>query len=132
MWKVCCAKLSRFSRFSRVSQKFSHEYNHLSLIILNNKHFWPRQHKSVSIKISTQFKLRKFSPVNLYTSMVYLKHHVYKNFINVTQHVKIGIMCTKLTPSHYSTYHIVKKFGSKKVWQIRTVTSLAEKTLANQ
>ena len=28
-------------------------------------------------------------------------------------------------------YHIVKNFGSKKVWRKRTVGSLAEKTLAN-
>ena len=28
-------------------------------------------------------------------------------------------------------YHTVKNFGGKKVWRIRTVGSLAEKTLAN-
>ena len=30
-----------------------------------------------------------------------------------------------------SAYRIVKNFGSKEVWQIKTVGSLAEKTLAN-
>ena len=30
--------------------KISHEYKCLSLIILNNKHFWPRQCESISAK----------------------------------------------------------------------------------
>ena len=37
-----------------------------------------------------------------------------------------------ITTCYYSTiYIIVKNIGGKKVWQIRTVEILAEKTLAN-
>ena len=59
---------------SRVPQKISREYKCLSLIILNNKHFWPRQCESISAKTSVGLKTRTFSPVNLFPSMVYTMH----------------------------------------------------------
>ena len=40
--KMCWAKLSQISQFSRVLQNVSHEYKRLPLIILNNKNFWLR------------------------------------------------------------------------------------------
>ena len=67
------AKLSRFSRFSRVPWKFSCEYKHLSLITLNNEHFWPTQHKSISVKTLMGLKPWMFSPANLSMSTVYTK-----------------------------------------------------------
>ena len=69
--KVYWAKLSCFSWFSRVPWKFSHEYKHLSLIILNIKHLWPRQCKSISAKTSMGLKPWMFSPANLSLSKVY-------------------------------------------------------------
>ena len=35
-----------------VPRKFFYEYKHLSLIILNSQHFWPRKHESISAKTS--------------------------------------------------------------------------------
>ena len=58
-------------RFSRVPQKFSHEYKCLSLIILNNEHFWSRQHKSIPAKTLVGLKLWTFSSANLSMSTVY-------------------------------------------------------------
>ena len=40
--KICWAKLSHFSWFSGVPQKFFCEFKHLSLIVLNNGHLWPK------------------------------------------------------------------------------------------
>ena len=68
--KICWAKLSRFSWFSRVTWKFFREYKCLSLIILNDKHFWPRQRESISAKTSVGLKPWIFSPANLSTSTV--------------------------------------------------------------
>ena len=45
-------RVFHFSRFSRVLQEFSHEYKCLSLIVLNNKDFWPKQRESISAKTS--------------------------------------------------------------------------------
>ena len=67
----------RFARlnFSRVLQKFSCEYKHLSLIILTNKLFLARQRESVSAKFHWGWNWM-FSPVNLTTSMVwYIRSH---------------------------------------------------------
>ena len=60
-----------FLWFSRVPRKFSHKYKHLPLIILNNKHFWLRQCKSISAQTSVGLKPWTFSPVNLSMSTVY-------------------------------------------------------------
>ena len=68
--KIHWAKHSRFSRFSRVLQKFFREYKCFSLIILNNKHFQPRQRESISKKTSMGLKTQTFSPVNLSPSTV--------------------------------------------------------------
>ena len=46
------------------------EYKHLSLITLNNKHFWPKQCESISMKTLTGLKLQMFNSANLSTSMV--------------------------------------------------------------
>ena len=46
------------------------EYKCLTLIILNNKHFWPRQHESISVKTSMGLKTPTFSPANLFPSTV--------------------------------------------------------------
>ena len=54
--KIHWAKLLYFSRFSGVPQKFFCEYKCLSLIVLNYEHLWPREHESVSGKISLALK----------------------------------------------------------------------------
>ena len=41
-----------------------------SLIILDNKHFWPRQRESISTKTTMGLKQQTFSPANLSTSIV--------------------------------------------------------------
>ena len=64
------AKLSCFSRFSEVPQKFFHEYKHLSLIILNNEYLWQRQRESISMKSLIGVKQQTFSPANLSLSTV--------------------------------------------------------------
>ena len=51
--KIHWAKLSRFSG---IPCKFFCEYKRLSLIILNNEHFWARQHKNISVKTSMALK----------------------------------------------------------------------------
>ena len=56
--KICWTKISRFSR---VPWKFFHEYKHLSLIILNNEHFWSKQCKSISVKASMGLQPQIFS-----------------------------------------------------------------------
>ena len=38
---------------------------------------------------------------------------------------------TEVLMIFYTKYHTVQNFGSKKVWRIRTVGSLVEKTLVN-
>ena len=77
--KICWDKLSRSSWFSSVSWKFSCEYKHLSLIILNNKHFWPKQCASISMKTSMGLKSWQFSPANLSTSTVHLWNRLFYN-----------------------------------------------------
>ena len=70
-----------FTVFKSILQKFSREFKCLSLIILNNKHFWPRQYENISAKTSMGLKKQTFSPVNLSPSMVkylcrlYVKAH---------------------------------------------------------
>ena len=70
--KIRWTKLSHFSRFSGVLQKFFCEYKRLSLSILNNEHLWLRQHESISAKTSMVLKPQIFSPVNLSPSTVWL------------------------------------------------------------
>ena len=61
-----------FHGFLRVSpQKFSHEYKCLSLIIVNEKHFWPRQCESISAKTSMVLKPQTSNPTILSLSKVY-------------------------------------------------------------
>ena len=67
--------LGMFSQFSKVSQKLFHECKRLSLIILNNKHFWPRECESTSMKASIGLKLRIFSPANLSMSIVAISYN---------------------------------------------------------
>ena len=40
-------------------------------------------------------------------------------------------LVTEVLMIFYTKYHTVQNFGGKKVWRIRTVESLAEKTLVN-
>ena len=69
--KIHWAKFLCFSRFSKLMQKFFYGYiKYLCLIILNNKHFWPRQRESISTKTSMGLKPQTFSPANLSTSML--------------------------------------------------------------
>ena len=68
--KIHCAKLSCFSQFSGVLQKFFREYKCLSLLVLNNEHLWSRQHKSISVKTLMMLKPQIFSPANLSPSTV--------------------------------------------------------------
>ena len=63
------AKLSWFSRFSGVLQKFFREFKYLSLIVLNNEHLRQREHESISVKTSMAPKPQIFSPANLSPSM---------------------------------------------------------------
>ena len=63
--KICWAKLLHFSFFLGVTRKFFREYKHLSLIVLNNEHLWPRQHESISVKTLMALKPPIFSPANL-------------------------------------------------------------------
>ena len=65
MGKICWAKLSRFSQFSGVPQKYFRKYKCLSLIVLNNEQIWPRQHESISVKTLMVLKPQIFSPANL-------------------------------------------------------------------
>ena len=69
--KIRWAKHSCFSRFSSVPQKISREYKCLFLIILNNKHFWPRQRERICAKTSMGLKTQTFSPANLSPSTVF-------------------------------------------------------------
>ena len=69
--KIRWAKLSRFSRFSRVPRKFFRECKCLPLIILNNKYL--RQRKSISAKTLMKLKPWTFSPANLSTSTVVVR-----------------------------------------------------------
>ena len=69
--KIHWAKLLHFSQFSGVPRKYFHEYKRLSLIVLNNEYLWIRQRKSISVKTSMALKPWKFSPVNLFPSMVF-------------------------------------------------------------
>ena len=41
------------------------------------------------------------------------------------------LSCHYIILYYVATYRVVKNFGSKKVWRIRAVGSLAEKTLVN-
>ena len=68
--KIRWAKLSCFSWFSGVPQKFFREYKHHSLIVLNNEHLWPRQCKNISVKTLIALKPQIFSPANLSPSTV--------------------------------------------------------------
>ena len=70
--KIRWATLLRFSRCSEVQRKFCHEYKHISLIIQNNEHLWPRQRESISVKTLMGLKRRAFSPANLSPSTVSL------------------------------------------------------------
>ena len=54
--------------------KFFCEYKHLLLMILNNKHFWQRQHKSICVKTLMGLSPGTFSQVNLSPSTVYTPH----------------------------------------------------------
>ena len=49
-------------QFSEVLQKFIWEYKSLSLIILNNKNFWPRQYKFINV-YHPDFALAGWNPV---------------------------------------------------------------------
>ena len=77
--KIRQAKHSCFSR----SSNFSREYKRLSLLILNNKHFWPRQCENISAKTSMGLKMQTFSPANLSPSMVvsYQSFQTYSCFL---------------------------------------------------
>ena len=55
---------------------FRSEYKHLSLIMLNYEHLWPRQHKNISMKTSMRLKQQTFRPVNLSPSTVVLLLHL--------------------------------------------------------
>ena len=61
--KIRWAKFSRFSQFSRALQSLPMKYKCLSLIILNNKHFWPRHHESISAKTSPSKSFHAYSSV---------------------------------------------------------------------
>ena len=65
--KICWAKLSQYLQFSRVPQKFYHEYSS----IVKYKHCWPRCCKSIHMKAFIGLKLWMFSPANLST-LIYL------------------------------------------------------------
>ena len=73
-----------FSHFSGVPRKFFHEYKHLSLIIPNNEHLWPRQCESISMITSMGLKPWKFSPANLSPSMIVLS---IISLINISWHI---------------------------------------------
>ena len=81
--KIRWAKLSHFSQFLRVLRKFSCEYKCLSLIILNKKHFWPRQHKCISMNTSMELKPRTYSPANLSLSTVVVFFYLWMKFLKV-------------------------------------------------
>ena len=69
-----CEKIhsNEFSWFSRVPWKFFCEYKCFSLIILNNKHFWARQCKSIcKNSMVPGVETTNVCPVNLSTSMVF-------------------------------------------------------------
>ena len=54
-----------FHGFSGVPWKFFCEYKHLSLIVLNNEHLWPKQCESISMKTSMALKPWAFISANL-------------------------------------------------------------------
>ena len=69
--KIRWAKLSHFYGFQEYRKSFSVNINkYLSLIVLNNKHLWPRQRESISVKTLMALKLQIFSPANLSLSTV--------------------------------------------------------------
>ena len=80
-----------FSRLSGVPRKFFHEYKHLSLIVLNKEHLWPRQRKSISVKTSMALKPWIFSSANLYPSIWYV--HIVNSQSTLNSH-DLAIMST--------------------------------------
>ena len=59
-----------FHGFQEYCESYFREDKCLSLIILNNKHFWPRKRESISATTSMGLKLQTFSPANLSMSTV--------------------------------------------------------------
>ena len=102
--KICWTKLLRLSQMSRVPQKFSCENKHFSLIILNNKHLWPRQCKTIYAKTSMLLKLWMFSSADLSTSMV-----EQSNYFNDIKHCDVfTIMMLMLTCHNHDSYSSFK------------------------
>ena len=62
-----------FHGFSGVPWKFFCEYKHLSLIVLNNEHLWPKQCESISMKTLMALKSWVFISANLSPSTVVSK-----------------------------------------------------------
>ena len=67
----------------RVPWKFFREYKHLSVIILNNKHFWPRKCNSISTTTSMGLKPPIFSLVNLQSISWLFIHYCWQKQISV-------------------------------------------------
>ena len=82
--KTCWAKLLRFSHFW--PPNFFHEYKDLSIILLDNKHLWPRQCESISVKTLMAMKPQIFSPVNLSLSTVYCECSIRAYWTTITLH----------------------------------------------
>ena len=94
---------------STANSKFSREYKCLTLIIVNNKHFWPRQRESISAKTSVRLKTWTFSPANLSPSMVIptsdsvLAHYFILAKVGVTS-CKYARKCFIYLYMHFATY----------------------------
>ena len=73
--KIHWAKLSRFSRFSRVPRKFFREYLFKCIMPLFMC-FKRKAHESFPVKNFIERNPRKFSPANLSPFMVYLRSYV--------------------------------------------------------
>ena len=97
-----------FHGFKSTTKVFFCEYKHLTLFTLNNEHFWPRKHESISMKTSIEVKSRTFSLANFSTFTVVLLTNI-KNCYAKQKHLG----CKKVRPirsSNYLSIHVTKSF----------------------
>ena len=97
---LCHGKGYRTATVDRKQVKISfHKFSDASKGNVVLRHKWIHEiHRDVGT-----LSCSCFSVANILNSNSFLEH-VCHTFTNVTQHEKIGLMCTKYTPSHYSVY----------------------------
>ena len=83
-----------FSQFPRVyiPRKLFHQYNSFLLIALNNKHFWPRLHKS------TLQKLQWDEILYIYFSESF---HIYSSYL-LRYHCRLSLGIGPISTLHFA------------------------------